>query len=150
MVSAGQISATISGVTADGSRNSLDADGNVQLSEGDSFGFAMSGFAANAEIDVWLFSTPMSLGTVMSDSEGKVSGELALPNGVTSGSHRAALVGTNASGEDVSLTVGIVVGDTSGGVSTTGKVLIAIPIVLAVLFALAMPARRRRRMSTPL
>ncbi len=148
VISAGQVSATISSVTVDGSRVSLDADGNVQLNEGDLFRFAMSGFTANSDIEVWLFSTPMLLGTVKSDSKGEASGELALPDGVTSGSHRAALVGTNVSGEDVSLTIGIVVGSASGGVSTTGKVLISIPIVLAVLFALAMPARRRRRLLT--
>ena len=148
VITAGQLRATISSAASDGSTVALDADGNVLLDEGDSFTFDLSGLAANSEIEVWLFSTPMLLSTVEANSEGEASAKLPLPDGVVSGSHRAALVGTNVSGEDVSLTVGIVVGGSSGGVSTTGKVLIAIPIVLAVLFALVVPAQRRRRSST--
>jgi hypothetical protein len=148
VITAGELSATISSITAEGSRVSLDADGNVQLNEGDSFRFEMSGFAANSNVNAWLFSTPLLLGTVTADAAGEVSAELLLPDGVASGTHRAAVIGTNGSGDDVSLTIGIVIGSASGGVSTTGKVLISIPILLAVLFALAMPARRRRKLST--
>jgi hypothetical protein len=145
VIAAGDMSATISGVTADGAVAPLDNDGNIRLSEGDQIQVEASGFAPNSDVEVWLFSTPTLLGTVTVNSEGAASAKFALPAGAENGNHRVALNGKNVAGEDASFAVGIVIGSASGGVSTAGKVLIAIPIALAVLFALVLPARRRRK-----
>jgi len=144
VVSAGDLSATISAITADGAVAPLDSEGNIRLSEGDQIQVEASGFAPNSDVEVWLFSTPTLLGTVTVNSEGTASAVFPLPRGAESGNHRVALNGKNVAGDDASFAVGIVIGSNSGGVSTTGKVLIAIPIALAVLFALVIPARRRR------
>jgi hypothetical protein len=145
VIAAGDMSATISGVTADGAVSPLDNDGNIRLSDGDQIQVEASGFAPNSDVEVWLFSTPTLLGTVTVNSEGAASAKFALPAGAENGNHRVALNGKNVAGEDASFAVGIVIGSSSGGVSTAGKVLIAIPIALAVLFALVIPARRRRK-----
>jgi hypothetical protein len=64
VIAAGDMSATISGVTADGAVAPLDNDGNIRLSEGDQIQVEASGFAPNSDVEVWLFSTPTLLGTV--------------------------------------------------------------------------------------
>jgi hypothetical protein len=145
VIAAGDMSATISGVTADGAVAPLDNDGNIRLSEGDQIQVEASGFAPNSDVEVWLFSTPTLLGTVTVNAQGAASAQFPLPRGAESGNHRVALNGKNVAGEDASFAVGIVIGSSTGGVSTTGKILIAIPIALAVLFALVIPARRRRK-----
>jgi hypothetical protein len=145
VIAAGDMSATISCVTADGAVAPLDNDGNIRLSEGDQIQVEASGFAPNSDVEVWLFSTPTLLGTVTVNAQGTASAQFPLPTGAESGNHRVALNGKNVAGEDASFAVGIVIGSASGGVSTAGKVLIAIPIALAVLFALVLPARRRRK-----
>lgn len=145
VISAGDLSATISGVTADGAVAPLDSEGNIRLSEGDQIQVEASGFAPKSDVEVWLFSTPILLGTVTVNAEGTASAVFPLPRGAESGNHRVALNGKNVAGDDASFAVGIVIGSSSGGVSTTGKVLIAIPIALAVLVALVIPARRRRK-----
>jgi len=145
VISAGDLSATISGITADGAVAPLDSEGNIRLSEGDQIQVEASGFAPNSDVEVWLFSTPTLLGAVTVNAEGTASAVFPLPRGAESGNHRVALNGKNVAGDDASFAVGIVIGSNSGGVSTTGKVLIAIPIALAVLFALVIPARRRRK-----
>ena len=145
VIAAGEMSATISGVTSDGAIAPLDSEGNIRLSDGDQIQVEASGFAPNSDVEVWLFSTPTLLGTVAVNGEGTASSKFALPRGVESGNHRVALNGKNAVGDDASFAVGIVIGSSSGGVSTAGKVLISVPIALAVLFALVIPARRRRK-----
>ncbi|MBM3638745.1 MAG: hypothetical protein FJW98_04835 [Actinobacteria bacterium] len=145
VISAGDMAATISGLTSDGAVAPLDSEGNIRLSEGDQIQVEASGFAPNSDVEVWLFSTPTLLGTVTVNAEGTASAVFPLPRGAESGNHRVALNGKNVAGDDASFAVGIVIGSNSGGVSTAGKVLIAIPIALAVLFALVIPARRRRK-----
>jgi len=148
VISAGDMAATISGITADGAVAPLDNDGNIRLSEGDQIQVEASGFAPNSDVEVWLFSTPTLLGTVTVNAQGTATATFPLPRGADSGNHRVALNGMNVSGEDASFAVGIVIGSSSGGVSTAGKVLISIPIAAAVLFALVIPARRRRKGAT--
>jgi hypothetical protein len=57
------------------------------------------------------------------------------------------LSGTNPDESEAVFAVGIVVGG-EGGVGTVGTILIASPLVLAMLAALAIPARRRRQKAT--
>ena len=148
VISAGDMAATISGITADGAVAPLDNDGNIRLSEGDQIQVEASGFAPNSDVEVWLFSTPTLLGTVTVNAQGTATATFPLPRGAESGNHRVALNGKNSAGDDASFAVGIVIGSSSGGVSTAGKVLISIPIAAAVLFALVIPARRRRKATT--
>lgn len=145
VISAGDMAATISGITADGAVAPLDNDGNIRLSEGDQIQVEASGFAPNSDVEVWLFSTPTLLGKVTVNAQGTATATFPLPRGAESGNHRVALNGKNSDGDDASFAVGIVIGSSSGGVSTAGKVLISVPIALAVLFALVIPARRRRK-----
>ena len=144
VINAGSLSATISGRSADGTLAPLDSDGNIRLEEGDSLVFDAVGFNASSEVEVWLFSTPTRLGAVAVTPSGTASGVFALPAGVDSGTHRVVLSGINPDQDKTVFAVGIVIGGNEG-VGTVGRVLIALPLVLAMVAALVIPARRRRQ-----
>ena len=91
-----------------------------------------------------MFSTPTKLGVIAADASGKIAGTFNLPNGIESGEHRVVLSGTNRNGTDVVLGIGLSYGAVNSG-STLTRVLIAIPIALAILFGLFLPAVSRRR-----
>lgn len=145
VVTTAEVSATIFGVNKDGTTAPLDSDGVLRLAQGDQVRIEAAGFALESEVEVWLFSDPTLLGRISVGVDGKLTGSFPLPDGVNSGSHRIALVGVNAQGDETSLAVGVLVGASSSGVGSIGKVLIAAPIVVAVFAALVLPARRRRK-----
>jgi hypothetical protein len=140
----GGVVATVSGVSPEGERISLDADGNLRLSDGDQIVVEASGFVSGEEIGVWLFSTPTQLGSLTADVAGKISGRFALPLDIESGDHRLVLEGVNSDGSPVVLGLGIAVGEIESS-STLARLLIAIPVVLAIGLGLLIPTRLRRR-----
>lgn len=141
---AGDISTTISGLTPDGQRVALNTEGNLVLNEGDKIVVEASGVEPDEDVAVWMFSTPTKLGVITADASGKIAGTFNLPNGIESGEHRVVLSGTNRNGTDVVLGIGLSYGAVNSG-STLTRVLIAIPIALAILFGLFLPAVSRRR-----
>jgi hypothetical protein len=141
---AGDISTTISGLTPDGQRVALNDEGNLVLNEGDKIVVVASGVAPDEDVAVWMFSTPTKLGVIAADASGKIAGTFNLPNGIESGEHRVVLSGTNRNGTNVVLGIGLSYGAVNSG-STLTRVLIAIPIALAILFGLFLPAVSRRR-----
>jgi hypothetical protein len=144
----GGVVATVSGVSPEGERISLDADGNLRLSDGDQIVVEATGYDSGEEIGVWLFSTPAQLGSLTADATGKISGRFALPSDVESGDHRLVLEGMNSDGSPIILGLGIAIGEIESS-STVARLLIAIPVVFAVIFGLVIPTtlRRRRRES---
>ncbi|MFZ4112381.1 MAG: hypothetical protein ACOYKG_04295, partial [Ilumatobacteraceae bacterium] len=141
---AGNIKTTVSGLTPDGQRVSLNEEGNLVLDEDDKIVVEASGIEPNEDVEVWMFSTPTKLGVIAADANGEIAGTFNLPTGIESGDHRVVLSGTNPEGTDVVIGIGISYGAVDSGSSIT-RVLIAIPIALAVLFGLFLPAVTRRR-----
>ena len=144
VVTAGSVSATLSGINDQGKTVPLDSDGSVRLSAGDSIKVAVGGFKPDSEVEVWLFSTPVRLGSAPVGSDGSMSKTFILPAGVKSGNHRVAVLAKLPNGKTATFTLGIVVGEIST-TSTVTRVLIAIPIALAIGFGLILPTRLRRR-----
>lgn len=144
VVTAGSMSATVYGETSDGQRIALDADGNLQLNEGDSVVVEGNGFEADATVDIWLFSTPTRLGDLPTSSSGTVSGSFEVPVSMEPGAHRLVLKGTSADGKDAVIGVGLYLGDyeTEGGIN---RWLIIVPLVLATILGLVIPTTVRRR-----
>ncbi len=147
IVTAGAVSATLSGINDQGKTVPLDSDGSVRLSAGDSIKVAVGGFKPDSEVEVWLFSTPLRLGSASVGSDGSMSKTFILPAGVKSGNHRVAVLAKLPNGKTATFTLGIVVGEFST-TSTLTRVLIAIPIALAIGFGLILPNRLRRRRTT--
>jgi hypothetical protein len=149
VVTAGSVSATLSGADSAGKTLPLDTDGTVHLSAGDVIKVSVGGFKPGSLVEVWLFSTPTQLGTAVVGADGTVSGTYRLPAGTKSGTHRVVVTARLANGKSTSFTLGILVGDIST-TSTLTRVLIAIPIALAIGFGFLLPnqLRRRRKLRT--
>ena len=147
VVTAGSLSATLSGLDKTGKRSPLDSDGNIHLNAGDEIKISVGGFKPGSVVEVWLFSTPTQLGTAVVGADGKVSGTYRLPAGTKSGTHRIVVTARLANGKPTSFTLGILVGDIST-TSTLTRVLIAIPITLAIGFGFLLPTQLRRRRKT--
>jgi hypothetical protein len=64
------------------------------------------------------------------------------------GSHRFVVDGKSAAGAEALVTLGVIVGYESAGLSTTGKLLISLPIALAIIVGLVIPTTLRRRKKT--
>jgi hypothetical protein len=144
VVTAGSLSATLSGLDKTGNRAALDSNGVVHLAVGDVIKISLGGFKPGSLVEVWLFSTPTKLGTAEVGADGKMSGEYKLPFGTKSGSHRVVVSAKLPNGKPTTFTLGILVGDIST-TSTLTRVLIAIPISLAIGFGFLLPTRLRRR-----
>lgn len=144
VVDGGGINASIYGLATDGARIDLDNNGNLQLSDQDQIGVNTEGFAPDADIEVWMFSTPTQLGTLTTDISGKAAGSFSLPAGIEAGDHRVVLKGANNKGQDVVVGVGVRYGKIDSG-SMWGRLLIAIPVALAVIFGLIIPTTLKRR-----
>ena len=142
------VAATIWGLDKDGRTVALDIDGNVRLNIGDKVVVQASGFAAGEDVSVWLFSVPSRLGVIAADDSGKVEGTFDLPKNVEMGDHRLVFDGTRSDGKPVTLGFGVAIGklETSSSLS---RVLIAIPVLIAIFIGFFIPAvtRRRRRES---
>jgi hypothetical protein len=144
-VGARGVSVAFNGISQDGTIIPLDSDGNLRLTGGNSVSIDGAGFAPNEDVEVWMFSTPQLLATVKADSSGKVAGNIKLSSILQDGNHRFVVEGKNAAGTDALVALGIIVGYESSGLSPTGKLLIALPIGLAIIFGLVIPTTLRRR-----
>ena len=144
VVNAGSLSATLSGLDKTGKTAPLDSDGNVHLDGGDIIKISVGGFKPGSTVEVWLFSTPMKLGSAVVGADGAMTGSYRLPVGIKSGSHRVVVTARMTNGKPTTFTLGILVGDIST-TSTLTRVLIAIPITLAIGFGFLLPTQLRRR-----
>ena len=138
------VAATIWGLDKDGKTVALDIDGNIRLNIGDKVVVQASGFAAGEDVSVWLFSVPSRLGVIAADDSGKVEGTFDLPKNVEMGDHRLVFDGTRGDGKPITLGFGVAIGklETSSSLS---RVLIAIPVLIAIFIGFFIPAVTRRR-----
>ena len=143
-VRAGALSATLGSIDENGDVGALDSDGNVRLKPGDTVRIKLAGFEPGSEVEAWLFSTPVLMGKATVARDGSVIGNFVIPENAPTGAHRIAIVAKTTDGKPATLTVGVKVGDWKKESSITVW-LIVLPIVLAVIGALTLPATRRRR-----
>ena len=123
---------------------SLDKDGNVRLRSGDVVRIKLAGFRPNSSVEAWLFSTPVLLGSAVVSADGSVLGDFTIPKNSPEGSHRIVIVAKSTYGKATTFTVGVEVGEMTR-TSTITRVLISIPIALAILFGVILPNQLRRR-----
>ena len=144
VIQAAGITTTINGLSQSGAPVPLNKDGNVPLQGGSRVRVVAEGFKPNSIVEAWLFSEPTWLGNAKVDKKGTLTRIYILPKDVKPGQHRIALKAITAAGDEMSIALGIVVGD--------GKVarniapwLIAVPIGLAMAAAFFLPVALRRR-----
>ena len=147
VISSGSLRAVLSGLDDKGATRALDADGNLRLSGGDVVKLNVGGFKPGSTVDIWLFSTPQRLGTAKVGTDGRMNGAFTIPKNVEEGPHRIAITAKLPNGKSATFTLGIAVGEIAR-TSTLTRVLIAIPIVLAIGFGLILPNQLRRRRKT--
>lgn len=144
VISAGPLKAVIGGLSPDGTPMALDDAGNVRLQTGDAIRIKLAGFQPGTDMEAWLFSTPVLLGTTKVGDDGSVTGTFTIPSDAPSGAHRVVIVAKTTDGTPATLTVGINVGEWDSGLDVAVW-LIVLPIAFAVIGALVLPATRRRR-----
>jgi hypothetical protein len=130
-------------VKKDGTIIPLDVNGNAVLSQYSFVKYSIASAKPGAVLDVWLFSEPIKLGSVVVGDDGKVSGMLPIVADVPAGDHRLVFKTRTATGDDATVSVGVIVGETGGGVSI-GIVIFGI-LIAAVMAGLILTATRRRR-----
>ncbi len=144
VVSVGALKAVVGGLNPDGSQMALDDDGNVRLNTGDTVRIKLAGFKPGTKMEAWLFSTPVLLGTSKVGADGAVTGSFTIPKNAPEGAHRVVIVAQTTDGKPATLAVGINVGEWDSGPGVAVW-LIVLPIALAVVGGLLLPAQRRRR-----
>jgi alpha-tubulin suppressor-like RCC1 family protein len=141
---AGKMSTTLSGITSSGKRVALDANGNLVVRKTQRLVLSASGFEADRDVAVWVYSSPTQLGVIKTTMEGVISGTFDLPAGLEVGDHRLVLESKKSDGQTSVVALGFSYATSNSGSAVT-RMLIAIPLALAVLFGLFLPAISRRR-----
>jgi hypothetical protein len=144
VMKSGALQATLSGLDEQGATRALDSDGNLRLTAGDVVKINMGGFEPGSDVDVWMFSTPYHLGTAVVGADGTVVGSFTVPKDIEDGAHRIAITTKLTDGKEATFTLGVAVGEIAK-TSTLTRILIAIPIALAIGFGLILPTQIRRR-----
>jgi hypothetical protein len=138
------ITAVIAGISADGKAIALDSNGGLRLRLGDKISIEASGYLPGEQVSTWMFSTPISLGESAADASGNVSFTFGLPAAADDGDHRLVLEGSNVASMPVVLGIGISVGSVDQS-SLVSRLLIVIPVLLAIFAGIFVPAVSRRR-----
>lgn len=115
--------------------------GTIITRIGDLLQVSGTGFQPGSMIDVWLFSTPVFVGTVTVSPDGTFSGSLTIPKSVVPGDHTLQANGRSVGGEWRSVNLGLHVDDESTTLPATGRqssaYLVALWLLTAGLFLLA-------------
>lgn len=79
------------------------------LTIGQAFNLTSNGWKPGSNVTVTLNSTPVTLGTLVADQTGNVTGSFAVPTGFALGAHTVQLDGTGSSGSAQTLSAGVTV-----------------------------------------
>lgn len=144
LITAGIVRAKISAVKRQGGRAPLDGKGRIRVERGDSIEIDVVGFASSSQVEVRMYSDPVLLGRTSVNSIGSLVAAYEIPSSVQDGRHTVVLIGESVDNEDLVFALTVYVGQEGGGLSFIA-LLVAIPIGLAVIFGLIIPAVIRRR-----
>jgi trimeric autotransporter adhesin len=138
---------TLAGVNADGTVIPLSSDGLLEVKRGDMFRLDAQGFAPNTTVNIWMFSKTFLLATIEVGANGLVKSTLKVPKSVEDGLHHLVMVGVDRSKAEAKFEVGMNVG-VPPKQWWYSRILIAIPISIAVFIGFWLPtsaSRRRKR-----
>jgi hypothetical protein len=141
---AGGFTVTLAGVKPDGSIIPLTSDGLLEVRRGDIFRLDATGFAPGSEVDIWMFSKADHLVKIEVGANGLVRSTLKVPKSISDGLHHLVMVGVDKANAEAKFEVGMNVG-VPPKQWWYSRVLIAIPISLAVFIGFWLPTTARRR-----
>jgi hypothetical protein len=143
---AGGFTVTLAGVNADGSIIPLSSEGLLEVERGDMFRLDAQGFAPSSKVEIWMFSKTFLLATIEVGADGLVKSTLKVPKSVEDGLHHLVMVGVDRTKAEAKFEVGMNVG-VPPKQWWYSRILIAIPISIAVFIGFWLPttASRRRR-----
>lgn len=124
-----------------------ESDGSVFLA-GDEVEVVISGLAPGSNADVVIYSEPRSLGQLVADSAGRVSGTVEIPKDMPAGSHTIVVSGLDVKGELVEVKFGVMVVRPGSVIPTWMWGLVAL-LVAALGVSLSRQHRVRRPESLP-
>jgi alpha-tubulin suppressor-like RCC1 family protein len=140
---------TLAGVNGDGTIIPLSAEGLLEVRRGDMFRLDAQGFAPGSSVDIWMFSKTIYLGKIEVGTGGLVKSTFKVPKSVDDGLHHLVMVGIDKAKKEAKFEVGMNVG-VPPKQWWYSRILIAIPISIAVFFGFWLPtsaSRRRRRVA---
>jgi hypothetical protein len=144
---AGGFTVTLAGLNPDGSIIPLTSEGLLEVRRGDTFRLDATGFAPGSNVDIWMFSKPLLLTNIEVGANGLVRSTLKVPKSVSDGLHHLVMVGVDKANAEAKFEVGMNVG-VPPKQWWYSRILIAIPIALAVFIGFWLPtsaSRRRKR-----
>jgi hypothetical protein len=135
---------TYAGVNADGSVIPLRADGVSELAREDMFRLDAKGFAPGTQVTVWMFSQPQRLAKLTVGTDGLLRTSLRVPKSLKDGLHHVVMVGVDQNKKEAKFEFGLNVG-VPADQWWVSRVLLVIPISIAVFIGLWLPTSVRRR-----
>ena len=144
VIAAGVLRARISAVRREGGRAPLDSEGRIRMDQGDSIEIEVTGFGSESQVEVRMYSDPVLLGRSTVSALGNLMASYEVPDSVIDGRHTVVLLGESQQREELTFALAVFVGAESAGPSAL-VLLVGIPLGLAVIAALVIPAILRRR-----
>ena len=144
VISVGAMSAEVSSVDSNGRTLALDSEGNVTLEPGARVAIKIAGFEPGTDVEMWMFSTPVRIGTATVGPSGTLETIVVIPKDVPTGAHRVAITTKEKGKDKVTFTLGVTVRKFTKE-SNIATWLIVVPILFAVGAALFLPPALRRR-----
>jgi hypothetical protein len=123
-------------------------DGSVSVETGGVISVRSEGFEPFSDVEGWLFSDPLLLGSVEANDAGRVVAEFAVPQVLELGAHRFVLRATDLSGNPLEMVLGVSVSAPNNGDTQWAVTLVVSVLVIGMVSALFMPAVVRRRRSS--
>jgi uncharacterized repeat protein (TIGR01451 family) len=125
---------------------------SITATAGSSVTVTGSGFAAETDVEVWLHSDPVLLGTVRADASGAFTATFALPATASPGDHLVVLNGTDVNGVAISRELAILIQDglafTGSSRSLAARATVATTMILVGLAAVVVAGAKRRPLRT--
>jgi hypothetical protein len=138
--------ARLSIVKRSGDVSSLNSDGAIAGTGGDSVNAEFEGLRPGSTVEVRMYSEPVLLGRTTVSADGTVSASYEIPAAMGSGSHSLAVLAVDAAGSPISFFSPMQVTSNEAGRGVMA-LLIAVPVLVAMGAGLFLPPvlRRRRR-----
>lgn len=107
LISGGGVSLTLAALGPGGNPLPLGPGNTLQLTYPGTTQVGAAGFAPGSTVQLVIYSSPVNVATLTGDAAGAVSGSPSVPSGLAPGDHTLQFAGFSASGEPLTLSIGV-------------------------------------------